>query len=444
MRFTHTVLAGAFLLLTSITAQAIEIKTVESAGGIKAWHVEDHTLPIISMSFAFKGGSIQDPAGKEAASRLMTALLDEGAGDMEAAAFQDRAEDLAVNLSFSAGRDTYFGSVRMLRANAEESFELLQLALNAPRFDEQPFNRIRDQLSEQVTAQVNNPSHRAGEAMRAMIYPEDHPYRTNTGGTAESVAAITRDDLSALKDRVFARDNLVVSVVGAISEEELKARLDQIFGALPEKADLRDFKEIQPNLGGEDAIAVARPQVALSVIGQGIDREDPDFIAAVIVNYILGGSGLTSRLSDEIREKRGLAYSVSSSLSNNDLTNLFTASVATRADFAGETFEILMREFDRMGREGPTEEELELAKSFLIGAYALNFDGSRGTASTLLQMQLQGREPDYIQKRKGLIEAVTLDDARRVAARLFKDAEFAIVRVGPVEATDSAGVNSGG
>lgn len=419
-------------LLVAVPAQAIEIKTVTSGKGITAWHVEDHTLPIITFSFAFKGGSVQDPADRQGISRLMASLMDEGAGDMDATAFQDKMEDLAMGFSFSSGRDDYFGSIRMLKGNRDASLEMARLALNETRFDEKPFNRIRDQFVAGIKASQNRPNRLAGIAMRKLIYPDNHPYQREQGGTVESVSAITIEDLRTLRARLLARDNLIVSAVGAITEDELKAALDLMFGELPENADLTPIEKIEPTLGGEEAIDLPRPQVQLSFVGKGIPRDDEDFMAAHIVNYILGGSGLTSRLSQEIREKRGLAYSVSTGLSNNDFANLFSGSVATRPNFADQTREVLDRELKRMGDEGPTAEELDLAKSFLIGAYALNFDGSRSIASTLLALQMNGRPITYIDDRKNLIEAVDLEAAKRAAKRLLNDAEFAIVRVGPV------------
>ncbi|MEO1066145.1 MAG: pitrilysin family protein, partial [Pseudomonadota bacterium] len=233
------------------------------------------------------------------------------------------------------------------------------------------------------------------------------------------------------KTRVMARDNLIVSVVGAITPDEVKARLDQLFGALPKQADLKEIPTVIPRIGQSRAIDLPQPQTRFQFIGVGIKREDPDFIAAFLVNHILGGSGLTSRLSNEIREKRGLAYGVSTGLSNNDFSTVFGGSVSTRADFADKTLDVLMAELKRMGEEGPTQEELDLAKSYVLGSYALNFDGSRGTARALLGLQLQGREPSYIEDRKAIINGVTLEDAKRAARRLIGDADFTILRVGP-------------
>lgn len=412
-------------------ALAIDITEIRTDLGLKVLLVEDHTLPIITLSFAFRGGATQDAVGKSGSMNLMASLLDEGAGPYSGEEFQDRLEDIAARMSFSTTRDFFYGSMRTLTGNADEAFDLLQLALYEPRFDEKPLNRIRDQLLSRIRSAQNNPNSLASKAMRDMIYPEDHPYRRTSRGTEQTVSSLVADDLRAIKDKTMARDNLIISIVGDITEAEVKRRLDGLFKDLPEKADLTDVARVEPQLGKTKVIDVNRPQTRFSIIGKGVARDDPDYIAAYLVNQILGGSGLTSRLSTEVREKRGLAYNISTGLSNYASASIFAGSVATRADFANETLEVLKSELKRMADEGPTAEELELAKSYTIGVYALNFDGSWDIASTLTSLQANNLPSDYIQIRADIINAVTLDQAKAAAKRLLGDNKYTLVRLGP-------------
>lgn len=425
-----TVFAFFFSAFT-LSAQALDIQELKSDKGLKILLVEDHSLPIITLSFSFKSGTSQDPDGKSGTLNLMSTMLDEGAGEMDAVAFQDRMEDLAARMSFSASRDYFGGSLRTLSENADDAFEMLQTALYQPRFDEKPMNRIRDQILSGIRAEANNPNSKASKALRKAVYPTGHPYIRTSNGTEESVLSITAEDMRALKSRILGRDNVIISMVGAISADEAKARVDALFGSLREKADLINVPKIEPKVGEKVSIDAPLPQTRYTLIGKGIDRLDEDYFAAYLVNQILGGSGLSSRLSLEVREKRGLAYGINSGISNHEAVSLFTASVATRADFADETLKVMLAELKRMADEGPSAEELALAKSYTIGVYALNFDGSSDIAGTLTSIQAAGLPSNYIEIRGDAINGVTLDEAKAAAKRLLGDGTYTLLRVGP-------------
>lgn len=426
-----TFIFAVFFVFVPLSAQAIDIQEIETDLGLKVLLVEDNTLPIVTMSFAFRGGATQDEPEKSGALNLMSALLDEGAGPYDADAFQNRLEDLATSISFNAGRDYLFGSMRTLSPHVGDAFEMLRLAIYEPHFDEKPLNRIRDQILAGIRSEKNNPNALASKAMRELIYPVGHAYRRTVRGTEMSVSSLSADDLRAIKTRVMGWDNLIISFVGDISPEDLKTRLDALFGDLPATADLRKMDVVEPVLGETTALDIERPQTRFTFVGKGVARHDPDYIPAYLVNQILGGSGLTSRLSNEVREKRGLAYGISTGLSNSVLSSLFTGSVATRTDFADETLKVLKKELKRMADEGPTEEELALAKSYTIGVYALNFDGSSSIANTLTGLQIQNLPADYIKTRANKINSVTLEQAKSAAKRLLGDDSYSFVRLGP-------------
>lgn len=403
----------------AVPAQATTIERVVSPGGIEAWLVHEPALPLIAVDFAFVGGAAQDPPGKAGTANLAASLLDEGAGDLDSKAFADRLERKAIEMSFSAERDHVRGALRTLSENRDEAFDLLRLALTRPRFDAADIEINRAQILSQLHRATTSPGDIASRRWWETAY-EGHPYGRPVNGTLESVPTISADDLRAYAARVLARSNLKIAVVGDIDAETLKPLLDRIFGALPASPDLTPVANAVPQgLGRRVVVNLDVPQAVVDFGGPGIARKDPDFMAAYIVNHILGGGSFSSRLYQEVREKRGLAYSVSDSLIWLDHSALFLGGTATRADRAGETLDLIQSEIHRLAEDGPTAAELGGAKSYLNSSFVLNLDTSSKIASLLVQLQLDDLGADYFSRRPAMIGAVTLDDAKRVAKRLL-------------------------
>ena len=398
---------------------ASKIEEIVSPGGIKAWLVRDKTVPLVSLDYAFTGGADADPADKPGLANMVGALLDEGAGDFDSRAFQERMEEKAIQLGFTAARDQFRGSLHSLSANLDEAVNLLRLALTAPRFDEEPVARIRDQLQAQVLRATTSPNDIANKRWWAAAFP-DHPYGRPSHGTAESLAAITVDDLKAYVRDTFARDTLTIGIVGDIDVDGAGKLIDRIFGALPAKATLAPVPNVtMQGLGERIVVNLDVPQTVISFGGPGLARNDPDFFTAYVVNHIYGGGSMTSRLYHEVREKRGLAYGVRTSLIWMDHANITSGGTATRSDKAAETLAIIDEETKRMAADGPTQEELDKAKAYLKGSYALGFDTSSKIAGQLVQIQLDKLGIDYPERRGAMLDAVTLADAKRVAKRLL-------------------------
>ncbi len=412
------------------SASAMKIQTVKSPGGIEAWLVEEHSVPLIAMRFAFEGGNSQDPAGKDGVANFLTAMMDEGAGDLTAIQFQERMEEIAMRMGFEDSRDSFYGSFETLTENLDEAVELLRLAINEPRFDPDAMERIRGQLLTSLAFAAKDPDRVAAREWFAAAFP-DHPYGRPAVGTEESLAKITRDDLERYRKRVFAKDTLKIAVVGDIDAETLGKVLDRVFGDLPEKADLEPIPFVEPKKGGDvHVIEMPVPQSVATFGLAGIPRKDPDFIPAFVMNHILGGGGFSSRLMEEVREKRGLAYSVYSYLQPYQHTAIFAGGVATKNEEIGQSLEVIRAELQRMATEGPTPEELENAKSYLIGSYPLRFDTNAKIANQLLGIMQDGLGQDYIEKRNSLIEAVTLDDVKRAAKRILETDNLIMTVVG--------------
>jgi len=423
----------AFCLLFALAGFAraeVKIQEVISSKGVKAWLVEDYSVPIIAIRFAFDGGSSQDPAGKEGLTNLMSGLFDEGAGDLDSEAFQVRLDDAGAEMGFSEGRDALYGSMRMLADQKDEAFELLRLAVNQPRFDQAPIDRIRSQIVSGILASQRTPEAKAQEMWRKAIYGT-HPYARKNDGTAETLASIKAEDLKAFHKAMFARGNLHVGVVGAIDAETLKGLLDKVFGELPENATLTPVPDVQLKLDQTIRVPYEQPETSIQMAYPGIARSDPEFFAAFLMNHILGGGTFTSRLFDEVREKRGLVYNVDSGLATSAHSNALTISTATRSDRAGETLKVIQDTVAKMAAEGPTEAELEAAKKYVIGAYAINnLDTSGAIARTLVELQIDKLGIDYMQRRADIIDAVTIDQVKAAAKKLLT-AKPAVLILGP-------------
>lgn len=420
--FSPLFMLPALLLFLSLAVPAraeIDIREIRSDSGITAWLVEDYTVPLIAVEFAFGGGSTQDPAGQEGLANLMTGLFDEGAGDLDSDTFQDRMDEVGVEMSFNARADAIYGSVRMLADKREESVELVRLAVNEPRFDEAPFERIRAQVTGSIQARERDPATLAAHRWAELLYG-DHPYARRQEGTVESLTAIEPDDVRKMHRRLFARGDLHIAIVGAIDAEAARSMIDRIFADLPETPELAPVEDAEMRFGERLHVEYDLPQSSLRLAWPGIDRSAPEFFAAYLMNHILGGGTFTSRLYAEVREKRGLAYGVGSWLSNADHAASLMISTATQADRAEETLAVILDEVRRMATEGPDEAELEAAKRTVIGGYAVsNLTSSGSVARTLLELQIEDLGIDYIDRRAELLERVTLEEVRDVAARLF-------------------------
>ena len=415
--------AAAVLSLLAVVAfapaaGAVEVQPV-TAGGVEAWLVEDHSNPIIAVGIAFRGGAALDPAGKAGLARMTAALLDEGAGDLDSQAFQGRLEDLAIQLRFDAELDSVGGHLRTLSDNRDAAFDLLRLALTQPRFDEEPVARIRSQLASGIRQNAEDPDHLAGERFVAAMFA-GHPYGRPVEGTLDSIAAITADDLRAFVGRRLARDNLVIGVVGDISAGELARLLQTTFADLPATAAPASVADVLPATTGATTVVDTPARQSAIVFGQrGLKRDDPDFYAATVLNHILGGGSFTSRLYDQVREKRGLAYSVHTSLWPLDHAAMIMGGAGTANERAGETLAVIREQWREIAEGGVTAEELADAKTYLTGSFPLRFTSSDRIARILVAMQLENLGIDYLDRRNGLIEAVTLDDVNRLAATLL-------------------------
>jgi len=418
------------LVCAAGTAQAeIDIQEVESPGGFKAWLVEETSIPFVALELRFRGGGSLDLPGKRGATNLMVGLLEEGAGEMDAQGFAAAKEAIATTIRFDASDDTVSISARFLTETQDEAVALLREALVAPRFDEASLERVRRQVLSGLQSNATDPNEIVSRAFDAMLFG-DHPYGSDYAGTTESVTALTRDDIVAAHAGALAKDRVYVSAAGDISAEELASVMDALLSDLPETgAALPERVEVQTE-AGVTVVPFDTPQSVAAFGHAGMKRNDSDFFPAFVMNQILGGGGFEARLFNEVREKRGLTYGIYSFLAPKDHAEMIAGRVSTANERMAETIDVVRAEWAKMAAEGVTEEELAQVKTYLTGAYPLRFDGNAPIARILVGMQMDDLGIDYVRTRNAKVEAVTMEDIKRVAGTLLQPDALHFVVVG--------------
>lgn len=419
--------------VVTMASRAEHVQRIVTPGGVTAWLVESYAVPLVALEFAIRGGAAQDPADKPGLATLLAGMLDEGAGPHDARGFHRAIDELAIHLGFGADRDSISGHLQTLSKNTGKAFELLKLALTEARLDAADVARVRSQLSAELKRDLNEPDAMASKAFREAAFP-NHPYGRPVRGDLATIDTLSREDLIAMRERLFAKKDLAIAVVGAIDAATLSERLDETFGAFAQKNDLIPVAPVTlANVGTRKVVDLDVPQSTIRFGRPGVTKRDPDYFAVVVANHILGGGTFTARLFREVREKRGMAYSVYSQLNEYDQCPMLLGAAATRNERAGEALKVIEEEVRRFAEEGPTEDELDKAKKFLIGSYALRFDTSTKIASQLVNLQMDGFEPSYLDERNGRIAAVGLEDCKRAAKRLLGDGGLLVTIVGRPE-----------
>jgi zinc protease len=423
----------AMLVAFALPVRAeIDIQTVTSPGGITAWLVEAPGIPFTALEVRFRGGTSLDTPEKRGAVNLMTALIEEGTGDLDSMGFARARDSLAATFRFSATEDQVGVSAFFLTENRDEAVDLLRRALNEPRFDQDALDRVRGQVLAGLRQDAKDPPKLASRKLREFAFGA-HPYASSGDGTEESVLSLDRDDMIAAHRASLARDRIYVAAAGDISADELGALLDTLFTDLPETGAPLPERAPMNLTGGVTIQPFPGPQTTVLFGHEGIKRDDPDFFAASILNEILGGGRFSARLMNEVRDKRGLTYGIGSYLLGYDQAELLLGQFSSANGTVGQAIEVIRAEWRRIATEGVTEAELASTKTYLTGAYPLRFDGNGTIASILVGMQMIGLSPDYPKTRNEKVEAVTIEDVRRVAATLFREQDLRFVVVGQPE-----------
>lgn len=404
------------------------IVEVVSPGGITAWLRSDSSVPLVALTFEFReGGSV--PPQKAGAAELAARMLTEGAGEWDGDGFRQALADNAIGLSFSAGQDSFSGSLTALTANRNTAVRLLRAALAEARLDEAALRQQKARLIAERRRSETRPNSIAYRTWFRLAY-RGHPYGQPVRGTPETVAGLETADVRDFLGRVLTRQGLVVGVAGDIAAAELAPLLDAVFGGLPDRPPPAALPPAPEPPAGLAIVPYPGPQSVVVFGHAGIPRSDPDWYAALVVNQILGGSTFTSRLGQEVRERRGLAYGIGTGLSDRRAGAVLLGRTATRSDAVKETVDIIAAEWRRLAEAGPTADELADAKAYLIGSFPLGLDSTGDIAAVLVDMQSAGLPRDYWGKRPEVIGAIDPATARRVARRLLRPDALLSVIVG--------------
>jgi zinc protease len=426
-----SVIASAALAIAGAMSPAfaqIDVQEITTESGITAWLVEEHSIPFTALELRFKGGMSLDRVGKRGEVNLMMATLEDGAADLDAQEFAKARDSLAAGFDFDANIDSVSISARFLTENRDEAVALLRTAIMEPRFDQEAVDRVRGQVLSNIESNTTSPNNIASSTLNALAFG-DHPYGSSSSGTVETVTGLTPEDMSTTLTRVLVKDRLYVSAVGDITGPELAKILDDLLGDLPQSGP--EFPPyVAPALtGGVTVVPFDSPQSVVMFGHSGIKRDDPDFMSAYIANEIIGGSR-ESRLMQEVREKRGLTYGIGSYLVPYSHSEVVLGQFSSGNAVTAQAIDVVKDEWRRLIDEGISAEELEEAKTYLTGAYALRFDGNAPIASILVGMQMSGLERDYIVKRNDVVNAVTLEELNRVVRDLYKPEELTFIAVG--------------
>lgn len=427
------ILSLAFVFSFFLATHAVAVEVQEIVGpksGVKAWLVEDHTLPIVALRLSFLGGSEQDPIDKQGLATLTMEALTQGAGPYDAKTFQQKLADRSISLWFGAGRDSLDGGLKCLSDDKDEAFALLRLALQKPRFASADIERLKGQQLSGIQRQFSDPGWQARYALLSRIFA-GHPYSQRSLGTLETVAGLTRDDSRLFAGGHLARNNVTVAAAGAITPKELSTALDKIFLDLPAEARLTVIEDV-PEVADTSAILVRRegPQAEILFSLPGPKRDDPLYHATQIANYILGGGGFASRLMQELRDKKGLSYGISTSVSPSQHAGMIVGRAAVDNSKFGESMDIIRETLRHFYQKGPTKAEIGSAKDYLTGAMPLSLTSTDKIAGLLIHMQRERLGIDYLDRYGKLIRSVDEKDLSLVIERFFNPDRMTLVVVG--------------
>lgn len=432
-RFTKLWLICVSLLLAyPLGASALQVKEIKANHGVKAWLVEDYHVPVVHVMIAFKNaGAASDPDGLEGRSACVAEMMMEGTTKLDSQSFNQALEDGAINLDTSVSSDQLTITLHTLSENKEKAFELMAQALRDAAFSPAKLDEVKQRIKSALKQRESNPEYVAETEWVKLAFP-GHPYSKPVYGTQNSIDKLTVEQLKAYRETHLTRQNMIIAVVGAIKESEAESLISRALSDLPEH-----FKPDAPIIDRDVSDQPITKQIerdipqSVMIFGKkGVARNDKDFYAAYVANYILGGKGLNSRLSEAIRQTHGLAYDVSSDLEPLQHTAAWQGQFGTRHGGELQALDLLRENMTRMAEQGATQDEFESAISYITGSFPLNMDRSESIANYLILMQLYDLGMDYLAKRNDYFRAVTLDQVNQVAKQLFDPSQLILVRVG--------------
>lgn len=393
---------------------------------------EAHKLPMVDIIFVVKAGSVYDPPGKEGLANLTAKMLLRGTTIHNGEELLERVEYLGASIDINTEEDYVRLSSRALSKDLPVLLEIISEYIMKPAFDNLEFKKLKNQVYSEILSQLDDPFYAGQVAFRRLLFG-NHPLNHNPIGFDTTIKNIEVKDLKDFYNTYYAPNNSFIVLVGDFNSDSVISLIDKFFGNWNPK-NLPEFSASLPDLKGKKAMLIKR-DISQSYIFLGFSGPDinaSDWIQTRIMNYILGGSGLTSRLATEIREKRGLAYSVYSFFDRFKYGGYFVAGVQTKKESTNEAVELIVKEMRRL-QEGVSKEELERAKKYFIGHFPLDFDTYREMANFITKIEIEGLGLDYPERFEDMVSSVTLEDITSSARRYLHHDDFCLAIVGNIE-----------
>jgi len=411
-------------------AAASSAKRIVTENGMTVLLQEAHSIPVVNIQVIIKAGSIRDPEDKAGLANLTAALLDEGTATRTSVQIADAIDFIGGDLSTGATDDYASASLRVLKKDLSTGLELFSDVLIHPSFPAPELERKRQEILGALIAQEDEPEEVADKAFDEIIFGPN-PYHRPAEGSPQTLPAIHREDVVQFYNDFYRPNNVIMAIVGDITEAEARDRLKTYFGAW-------EKKPVSPPVV-PPAVPLSKPVVKLVdrdltqaniILGHlGIDRKNPDYYAINVMNYILGGGGFSSRLMKDIRDNQGLAYSIDSHFQANAYPGSFTVSLQTRNAEAQRAIDGVLSEIRKIRSEPVSDREMEETKAFLIGSFPLRMDTSAKIANFLAQVEFYDLGLDYADRYPKLIGSVKKADVLRVAQKYLDPDHFALVVV---------------
>jgi zinc protease len=400
---------------------------------------EEHSLPFVTLQLLIDSGSRRDTSGEEGLAYLTARGLLLGTSKRTVTEINKELDFMGTSLDVSPGRDYSVLSLRTLKKDLDKGFNLFMEVLTEPAFPEEEIKREVEKTLALIQSLEDQPEEVAEKEFKKTLFLTG-PYGHPAEGTKESIPRIKREAIIRFFHTCYHPNNSILAVVGDITAEEVKTRILPIL----EKWQIGEVQEIpfKPTFAkGPETIKINRQITQANIIlgNAGISRDNPDFYAITVMNYILGGGGFASRLLEEIRNKRGLAYSVQSFFDSGKYPGSFQIILQTKNSSAREALSLALQQMERIQKEPVSDKELEGAKKYLIGSFPLRLDTQGKLASFLIQVEYYGLGLDYPQKYPSLIRSVTSEDVLRVAKTYLHPERYILVVVADLK---DAGMNS--
>ena len=440
LKFKKVALLGFILnftlLIFSYSSYALDVKREVLENGLVLMVVERHNLPVVRVAVGIDAGSLNEPADKAGLANIVAALLTEGTAGRTARQISEEIEFVGGDIGASGGVDYITVGLSVLKKDMDLGFDLLSDIILNPVFPEDEINKKKERIKGGLKASEEDPRFVASKNFRKAVFG-DHPYGRLVTGTAVTIDRITRQDIVSFHSRYYVPGNSIMVVVGDVTGDEVKGLIDKYFGkwrggktsppALPPLNAVKQRKTITINRD------LAQATVILGHIG--VKRDNPDYYALSVMNYILGGGGFASRLMQNIREDRGLVYDIYSYFAADRYGGSFQVVLQTKNESANTAISEVLREINSIRNNPVSDAELSDAASFLTGSFPMRIETSDRIARFLVAVEYYGLGADYIDRYPGYINSVTKEDILRVAEKYLDPENFILVVVGDLEKT---------